>query len=106
MVCASLVAVDGDTVNCDGQHLRDMGDGALDVSAYATPKGRANCDREREKGEVAKSRMAELILTPGLLIEDSGESDRRDRPLVVLRLPDGRMIGSILLAKGLAVEWR
>jgi endonuclease YncB( thermonuclease family) len=31
--------------------------------------------------------------------------NRYDRPLVVLRLPDGRTIGSVLLAEGLAVEW-
>jgi endonuclease YncB( thermonuclease family) len=50
--------------------------------------------------------MAELIQTPGILIEDSGEIDSCGRPLVVLRLPDGRTIGSVMLAKGLAVEWR
>lgn len=108
LVCASLTAVDGDTVKCDGQNLRDMGDGAADVSGYDAPEteGRANCDRGREMGKVAKGRMAELIRTPGLLIEDSGQIDRWDRPLVVLPLPDGRTIGSILLAEELAVEWR
>lgn len=108
LVCASLTAVDGDTVKCDGQNLRDMGDGAPDVAGYDTPETgkRANCDHERKLGEVAKQRMAELIRTPGLLIEDSGEVDRFDRPLVVLRLPDGRTIGNVMLSEGLAVEWR
>lgn len=108
LICASLSAVDGDTVKCDGQNLRDMGDGAPFVSGYDTPEigDRAGCEQERALGILAKRRMAELIRTPGLLIEDSGEIDRYDRPLVVLRLPDGRTIGSVLLAEGLAVEWR
>jgi micrococcal nuclease len=108
LVCASLTAVDGDTVKCDGQNLRDMGDGAPFVSGYDTPEiGRnAGCDRENTMGRKAKRRMAELLKTPGLIIEDSGQVDRYDRPLVVLRLPDGRTIGSVLLAEGLAVEWR
>lgn len=50
--------------------------------------------------------MAELLRTPGLTIEESGKIDRYDRPLVVLRLLDGRTIGNMMLAKGLAVEWR
>lgn len=108
IVCATLFAVDGDTVKCDGRSLRDMGDGAPFVSGYDTPEiGRnAKCDRENALGKIAKHRMAELLQTPGLTVEDSGEIDRFDRPLVVLRLPDGRTIGNVLLAEGLAVEWR
>jgi micrococcal nuclease len=107
LICASLTAVDGDTVKCDGQNLRDMGDGAPFVSGYDTPEiGRnAACDSENAAGMLAKRRMAELIRTPGLVIEDSGHVDRFDRPLVVLRLPDGRTIGNVLQAEGLAVEW-
>lgn len=108
LICASLAAVDGDTVKCDGQNLRDMGDGAPFVSGYDTPEigSNANCESENDLGKTAKRRMAELLRTPGLTIEDSRQSDRYDRPLVVLRLPDGRTIGSVLLAEGLAVEWR
>lgn len=108
LFCASLSAVDGDTVKCDGKNLRDMGDGAPFVSGYDTPEigKNANCDRENRLGKAAKRRMAELLRTPGLIIVDSGEIDRYDRPLVVLRLPDGRTIGSVMLAEGLAVEWR
>lgn len=57
-------------------------------------------------GQAAKRRMAELIDTPGLTIEDSGQIDRFDRPLVTMRLPDGQTIGSVMLSEGLAVEWR
>lgn len=98
LLCANLAAVDGDTVKCDGAPF---------VSGYDAPEvgKRAGCERERALGRMAKQRMAELIRTPGLVIEDSGHVDRYDRPLVVLRLPDGRTIGSVLQAEGLAVEW-
>lgn len=66
LVCASLTAVDGDTVKCDGQNLRDMGDGAPFVSGYDTPEigKNADCDAENALGEKAKRRMAELLLLP------------------------------------------
>ena len=53
----------------------------------------------------ATRRMEALIKTPGLTIEDSGEVDRFDRPLVVLRLPDGRTTGQILIDDGYARIW-
>ena len=108
MICSSLLALDGDTVKCDGKSLRDMGDGAPFVSGYDTPEigKNADCQNEESLGQFAKRRMADLLMTPGLTIEDSGEIDRFDRPLVVLRLPDGRTIGRVLLDEGLAVEWR
>ena len=28
LLCATLVALDGDTISCDGINMRDMGDGA------------------------------------------------------------------------------
>mgnify|MGYP003642134196 CR=1 FL=1 len=82
MTCAVLLAVDGDTVKCDGQNLRPMGDGAPFVSGFDAPEiGRfADCPEEHRL-------------------------DRFGRPLVALRLPDGRTLGSILIAEGLAVEW-
>jgi micrococcal nuclease len=95
-------------VKCDGRNLRDMGDGAPFMSGYDTPEigSNAECDRENALAKRAKQRMAQLLKTPGLTIEDSGQIDRFDRPLVTVRLPDGRTIGSVLLAEGLAVEWR
>jgi endonuclease YncB( thermonuclease family) len=54
---------------------------------------------------MAAARMSELLQTPGIVVEDSGEIDAFDRPLVWLQLPDGRTIGSVLIAEGLAVEW-
>lgn len=107
LICASLLAVDGDTIKCDGVNLRDMGDGAPFVSGYDTPEIRGpSCEHERHLGREATIRMEELLRTPGLAIYDSGERDRFDRPLVSAVLPSGQTIGSVLIAEGLAVEWR
>ena len=106
IVCATLIVVDGDTVKCDGQNLRDMGDGAPFVSGYDTPETRGSkCKAESQAGQQAKARMAELIKLPGLTIEDSGEVDRGGRPLVVLRLADGTTIGGRLVKEGYARVW-
>lgn len=110
LVCARLLAVDGDTVKCDGQNLRPMGPGLPFVSGFDAPEiftQHANCLAEQELGFRASARMAELLQTPGLVIEDSGERDdtAQHRPLVWLRLPDGMTIGETLLAEGLAKPW-
>ena len=109
LTCAMLAAVDGDTVRCQpsGQLLRILGDGAPYVSGVDAPEvgHRADCPAEHERGVAASRRLAQLIETPGLVIEDSGETDRWERPLVTLRLPDGQTAGQILINEGLAVEW-
>lgn len=107
LICASLSAVDGDTVKCDGVNLRPMGDGAPYVSGFDTPEiGRySQCDFEKILGLKAKARMSELLRTPGLRVELSGEEDRYDRPLVTLRLPDGTTIGQRLIDEGHARVW-
>lgn len=108
MTCASLLAVDGDTVKCDGVNLRDMGDGKPFVSGYDTPEiHHAKCDAERQLGYVAKARMEQLLATPGIQVLDSGERDTTQsrRPLVWVKLPDDRSVGSVLMAEGLAREW-
>ena len=107
ITCIALTGYDGDTVRCDGQLLRPMGDGAPYVSGFDAPEigWRAKCENEHELGMRATRRMEALIKTPGLTIEDSGEVDRFDRPLVVLRLPDGRTTGQILIDDGYARIW-
>jgi endonuclease YncB( thermonuclease family) len=107
MVCAVLSVVDGDTVKCDGQNLRPMGAGAPYVSGFDTPEpdGRADCLAEQMLAELASRRIGELIDTPGLRIEDSGEVDQFERPLVWLHLPDGSTVGETMIAEGYAEEW-
>ena len=50
--------------------------------------------------------MEELIGTPGLSIENSGEVDNFGRPLVWLRLSSGETVGEIMAQEGLAIEWK
>jgi endonuclease YncB( thermonuclease family) len=104
VACATLVAVDGDTINCDGVRMRLLGDGEPFVSGFDTPEiTKAKCPAEKLLGQKAKVRLQEILRTPGIKIEGSGETeDRHGRPLVRIRLPDGRTAGSIMLAEGLA----
>lgn len=105
LTCASLVAVDGDTIKCDGVNMRDMGDGRPFVSGYDAPEThKPKCQEELELGRAATALMSQLL--PSATVYDSGERDRFGRPLVSVRLPDGRSIGSALIGEGLAVEWR
>ncbi|WP_457940849.1 thermonuclease family protein [Mesorhizobium sp. 10J20-29] len=107
IACASLSAVDGDTIKCNGQNMRIMGNGAPFKSGVDTPEIRnAQCAKERLLGVQAKLRLSELIVEPGTEIEDSGKRDRYGRPLVWVRLANGRTAGATLVAEGYAVVWR
>ena len=108
IICASLTAVDGDTIKCDGENMRIMGAGKPFISGVDTPELRGKCDEEKKLAREAKQRTAELLKTPGLRVEFSGERDttRTKRPLVWLRLPQGVTVGEVLIREGLAREWR
>lgn len=106
--CAILTVVDGDTVRCDGELLRMLGDGAPFVAGVDAPEiQHRECVAELMLGRLAKSRLQELVETPGMVIEDSGERDttQHTRRLVTLRMPDGRTAGQILIDEGLAGVW-
>lgn len=104
--CSSLVAVDGDTIRCGTERMRDMGPGSPAKSGYDAPEiSRAKCAKERLLGEQAKRRMQELLDQRGTRIEDSGKRDRYGRPLVVIRLGNGTTAGEILMQEGYAVRW-
>ncbi len=108
IVCASLAAIDGDTIDCQGQRMRILGDGAPYESGVNAPEmgHRADCPAEESLALRARDRLQALLETPGMAIEDSGEVDRFDRPLVTVRLPDGSTAGQTLINEGLAREWR
>lgn len=109
LLCASLMAVDGDTIRCNGERMRDIGDGRPFVSGFDAPElSKPRCAQELAWAKAAKRRYAQLLRTPGVTVHDSGERDgtRTHRRLVVVRLPDGRSLGSILIQEGLAGEWR
>jgi len=58
-----------------------------------------------KRAKAAKARTEMLLATEGVRVIDSGEVDRFDRPLVWVKLPDGRTIGSILISEKLARRW-
>lgn len=106
--CSSLVAVDGDTIRCGTERMRDMGPGAPFVSGYDAPEiGRAKCAKERLLGEQAKRRLQELLDRPGTYVVDSGERDATQsrRRLVWIHLKDGTTAGDVLMREGYAVRW-
>lgn len=104
LICASLLAVDGDIIKCDGQNMRDMGDGAPNVAGYDAPETRgAKCQEELELGHAATAAMSDMLR--GAKVYSSGEQDRYGRPLVWVRAADGRTIGRVLISKGLARPW-
>lgn len=109
IICATLLAVDGDTIKCDGQNMRLLGDGAPYVAGVDTPEtsqfGRAQCLAESMLADLATQRLNQILQTPGIAIEDSGGTDSRDRPLVTIRLPDGGTAGQRLIDEGYAVVW-
>lgn len=109
LICAALLAVDGDTVKCDGVLMRIMGPGEPYISGVDTPEvHRAKCDAEKRLGLLAKARLADIIARPGVRVEYSGAKDRTRtrRPLIWIRLPEGGTAGETLLKEGYAREWR
>lgn len=106
LTCLSLVAIDGDTVRCGTERMRDMGPGQPFRSGYDAPEiDRAKCARERQLGRQAKQRLQELLDRRGTVIEDSSQFDRYGRRLVVVRLADGTTAGEVLMREGYAVAW-
>lgn len=108
ILCASLFAWDGDDIRCDGENLRLIGDGIPNVIAIDAPElQHRECIAELWLGRHAKRRLQELIETPGMQIEDTGEitSSGTPRRLVRVRMPDGQTAGQILIDEGLAATW-
>lgn len=109
IVCASLSAVDGDTIKCDGQNMRLLGEGVPYVSGIDTPEigSHAKCMKERKLALIAKGRLKELLAEKGLRIEWSGAVDKTPshRPLVNIYRANGEEIGKKLLLEGFARSW-
>lgn len=106
IVCASLAAVDGDSIRCDGKIMRLFGAGAPNVSGVDAPE-RGKCRAEKMLAQLAKARLEKLIQQEGVKVEDSGHLEPSSkRPLVRIRLPDGRFAGEVLIEEGYAVRWK
>lgn len=103
--CKELVAIEGDAVRCDGAAMRLLGDGSPYKLGISAPKvTRPRCEKERELGQRALDRLAELIKDVHH-VEDSGASDTSGRKFVKVRLPGGRTAGAVLVDEGLAHVW-
>lgn len=108
-MCASLTVVDGDTVKCDGQNMRLLGEGVPFVSGIDTPEigSHAECMKERKLALIAKGRLKELLAEKGLRVMFSGAVDKTQthRPLVNIYRTNGEEIGKKLLQEGFARAW-
>ncbi|WP_434732889.1 thermonuclease family protein [Rhizobium sp. YTUHZ044] len=109
ILCASLTAVDGDTVKCDGQNMRLLGEGVPFVSGIDTPEigSHAKCIKERKLALIAKGRLKELLAENGLRVMFSGSVDKTPshRPLINIYRTNGEEIGRKLLEEGFARTW-
>lgn len=67
VICGSLTAVDGDTVRCDGQLMRLLGEGVPYISGIDTPEIgiHVKCLKERKLALIAKGRLQELLAERG-----------------------------------------
>ncbi|OOO17715.1 thermonuclease family protein [Rhizobium sophoriradicis] len=109
IICSALVAVDGDTIKCDGQLMRLLGEGVPYISGIDTPEigSHAKCLKERKLALIAKGRLKELLAEKGLRVVFSGAVDRTQthRPLVNIYRANGEEIGKKLLNEGFARRW-
>ena len=98
--CTIGYVYDGDTVEliCDG-HSR-----AARIVGFDTAETRnASCDSEFAHGNKATERLRELINNADTTYRKVG-TDRYNRPLIKLWV-DGKSVGEILVAEGLAVPY-
>lgn len=102
-VCAGpnrhTCVIDGDTFWLDGMKVR--------IADINTPEvGRPECAAEAALGRQATSRLAELLSSGAItLAEIDRDEDHYGRKLRIIER-DGRSIGQMLVAEGLAHEWR
>jgi endonuclease YncB( thermonuclease family) len=102
-----LLAVDGDTISCDGVAMRDIGAGEPNISGYDAPQiERSACFREQLWGEQARDILQDMLIRPGTTVEATGASDSLGMPLVSVRLADGTTAGEALIRLGYAVPWK
>ena len=104
LLAGAPFVIDGDTIVMDKTHIRIAN---IDAPEIGHPK----CDAELRLGEVAKRRMAELlgngkvVIHPGDPQDGDGRlKDRYGRTLATITV-DGKDVGEIMIAEGLARHW-
>jgi micrococcal nuclease len=94
---AAVRVIDGDTFDYGGERIR--------IADIDTPEVRGRCPEERAQAARATRRLSALLASgPFELVRNGRDQDRYGRKLrVVVR--DGRSIGDMLVAEGLARTW-
>ena len=97
---AGSYAVDGDTVEIDGERIR--------IANIDTPEiGGAKCSTERQLGLQAKQRTAELMKGRPIRIlrgDHGRDVDQYGRTLARIEI-GGKDLGEVLIGEGLARKW-
>ena len=98
-----LRVVDGDTVEMQvhvwlGQDIRT----SVRLRGIDAPELHARCDAERRGAERAQERLRVLLAAGPVLVSNPSPDKYFGRVLAELRLSDGRDVGRVLLAEGLA----
>lgn len=101
-LCGSAVrincVVDGDTIWVSGEKIR-IAD--IDTPEIFSP----HCASEKARGEQATARLVTLLnQAPFELVDYERKTDRYGRSLKIV-MRNGRSIGGILVAEGLARQW-
>ncbi len=91
--------VDGDTFWLEGEKVR-----LADINAPETAGAR--CPSEAERGAAAKQRLLALLNAGPFRLERADRDRDRYGRLLRVVLRDGRSIGAMLVAEGLAEPWR
>ncbi len=89
--------IDGDTGRDNGRKWRLI---SIDAPELAEPE----CDNEKRLALASRHRLREL-LAGAYSIRPNGRDDPNGRTLVDITLADGRDVGRILMAEGLAQPW-
>ena len=94
---AAVRVIDGDTFDYGGERIR--------IADIDTPEVRGRCPEERAQAARATQRLRVLLAAgPFELVRNGRDEDRYGRKLrIVVR--DGRSIGDMLVAEGLARTW-
>lgn len=88
--------VDGDTIWVKGEKIR--------LEGFNAPEMNGSCDRERRMAIQSRDELRRALNGRAFTIERNGK-DRYGRTLATVRV-GGRDVGSGLISKGLAHEWR
>jgi endonuclease YncB( thermonuclease family) len=96
---ASIIIIDGDTIGLPSRERIRI----LEIDTPETFDSRG--ENELILGLKAKQRLGELLRAGPVTIERH-DRDRFHRTLAYLRLADGRRVGDILLAEGIALRYQ